>query len=149
VAPPSTPPTDRATRPPTPPAERATVSSRRQLAPAAAARSEPRANGSARKSGSVATGIFSPEDGSLLLRVTPIYGFQALIRVQDTLMRLNAVREASVEAFFQGEARLRIHLSAPIEPSSLAASLSEGLEQEWRVATVSLPERSLKIALGG
>ena len=97
----------------------------------------------------MAAGIFSPEDGSLLLRVAPVSGFQALVRVQDTLMRLSTIREASVEDYSQGEARLRLQLSAPVEPSSLAASLGEGLAQASRVAAVSLPERSLKVALGG
>jgi hypothetical protein len=69
------------------------------------------------------------------------------MRVQDTLMRLRAIREASVEAYAQGEARLRLQLVEPVEPALIAGALSEGLGQEARVESASLAERSLQVAL--
>ena len=69
------------------------------------------------------------------------------MRVQDTLVRLRAIREASVEAYAQGEARIRPQLAEPVEPASIAGALGEGLGQEARVESASLPERSLQVAL--
>ena len=91
---------------------------------------------------------FAPEGGSLQLRVSPVSGFQGLMRVQDTLVRLRAIREASVEAYVQGEARLRLQLVEPVEPASIAGALGEGLGQQAKVKSVSLPERSLQVTLG-
>ena len=90
---------------------------------------------------------FAPEGGSVQVRVSPVSGFQGLMRVQDTLVRLRAIREASVEAYAQGEARLRLQLAEPVEPASIAGALGEGLGQEARVESASLPERSLQVAL--
>ncbi len=91
--------------------------------------------------------VAAPEGGSVQLRVSPVSGFQGLMRVQDTLVRLRAIREASVEAYAQGEARLRLQLAEPVEPASIAGALGEGLGQEARVKSASLPERSLQVAL--
>ena len=96
----------------------------------------------------VAEELFSPEGGSVLLRVSPVSGFQGLMRVQDTLVRLRAVRDASMEAYSHSEARLRVQLAEPVDSASLAAALGEGLAQEARVQSASLPERSLHVALG-
>jgi hypothetical protein len=69
------------------------------------------------------------------------------MRVQDTLVRLRAIREASVEAYAQGEARLRLQLAEPVEPAAIAGTLGEGLGQQARLKSVSLPERSLQVTL--
>lgn len=91
---------------------------------------------------------FSPDDGSVLVRVAPVSGFQGLMRVQETLLRVPAVRDASVEAYSQGEARLRVHLAEWLDAATLAAALGEGLGQAARVDNASLPERSVLVALG-
>lgn len=90
---------------------------------------------------------FLPSDGAITLRVTPVAGFQGLMRVQDALARLPAVRHASVEAYSQGEARLRIELADPSDSDELAEGLSRGLRAPARVEDASEVHRELLIAL--
>ena len=98
--------------------------------------------------GTAGNGIrFAPEDGSVLLRVTPVAGFQGLMRVQDALVRVVGIREAGVEAYAQGEARLRLRLDAPLAPSRLASEIGELLGVAARVAGASEQDRSLQLAL--
>ena len=100
-------------------------------------------NGSA-----AAAGVrFAPEDGSVLLRVAPVAGFQGLMRVQDALVRLPGVQEAGVEAYAQGEARLRLRLAEPLGAAALAAGLSDSLGVRARVADASEHDRSLRLTL--
>ena len=62
---------------------------------------------------------FDPEGGSVALRISPVAGFQGLMRVQDALVRVPGVREAGVEAYAQGEARLRLQLAKPFSSTQL------------------------------
>ena len=55
-------------------------------------------------------------------------------------------REAGVEAYAQGEAKLRLRLSEPVDPRRLAAALGEQLGVEVRVAAASHRDRVLQLA---
>ncbi len=90
---------------------------------------------------------FLPEDGGVLLRVTPLAGFQGLMRVQDALTRMDAVRHAAVEAYSQGEARLRLELEEPTDSEELAAGLAGALKEPVYVREASETDRELLIAL--
>lgn len=90
---------------------------------------------------------FDPAGGALTLRVSPVAGFQALMRVQDALVRVQGVKEAGVEAYAQGEARLRLHLSAHLDPQLLASTLGAQLGRAAQVAAVSIAERTIQLAL--
>ena len=90
---------------------------------------------------------FEPAGGSLVVRVFPISGFQGLMRVQDAIARVEAVRGATVEAYAQGEARLRIQLGGPAASNDLAAGLHERLSQVARVRAASVADRSILIVL--
>ncbi len=91
---------------------------------------------------------FSPDAGSVTLRVSPVAGFQGLMRVQDALAHLGAVREATVEAYSQGEARLRLQLREPVTSTEIAAGLAGRLGQRAHVEGSSAAERTLRVALG-
>lgn len=90
---------------------------------------------------------FLPADGAIVLRVTPVAGFQGLMRVQDALARLPAVRTAAVEAYSQGEARLRIELLDATDSEELAAGLAQSLKEPAYVREASESARQLLIAL--
>jgi vacuolar-type H+-ATPase subunit H len=90
---------------------------------------------------------FLPGDGAITLRVTPVSGFQGLMRVQDALARLPSVRQASVEAYSQGEARLRIDLLDATDSEELAAGLGHALQVSATVRDASEGDRQLLIAL--
>jgi hypothetical protein len=90
---------------------------------------------------------FDPAAGSVALRISPVAGFQGLMRVQDALARCRGVREAGVEAYAQGEARLRLHFAEPIDGTQLAASLAEALGRGVRLAAESTSERTVQLAL--
>ena len=95
---------------------------------------------------SVEVGVFAPEDGTIVLQVAPVEGFQGLMRVQDAVVRVAGVGEAGVEAYAQGEAKLRLRLSEPVDPHRLAAALGEQLGVEVRVAAASQRDRVLQLA---
>ena len=95
----------------------------------------------------VATRGFDPAAGSVALRISPVAGFQGLMRVQDALARCRGVREAGVEAYAQGEARLRLHFAEQIDGAQLAASLAEALGRGVRVTAESASERTVQLAL--
>jgi hypothetical protein len=91
--------------------------------------------------------MFEPDDGSVTLHISPVAGFQGLMRVQDALTRVRGVREAGVEAYAQGEARLRLQLVERVEPGELAASLGASLGRPTRLTAASTSERMLQVAL--
>lgn len=93
------------------------------------------------------TGTFDPVSGPISLHVSPVAGFQGLMRVQDALVRIRGVREAGVEAYAQGEARLRLRLSTEMDAASLASALTELLGRATRVAASSTSERTLRLVL--
>ena len=74
-------------------------------------------------------------------------GFQGLMRIQDALTRLPVVRQASVEAYSQGEARLRIELADASDSDELAADLGRALNSPARVEDASEVHRELLITL--
>jgi len=90
---------------------------------------------------------FLPGEGTLVLRVMPVSGFQGLMRVQDALARLPFVRHAAVEAYSQGEARLRIELIEATDSDEIAAGLSKRLQEPAHVRSASEADRELLIAL--
>jgi hypothetical protein len=92
-------------------------------------------------------GAFFSPGAPLTVRVAPVSGFQGLMRVQDALARVRGVGEAGVEAYSQGEARLRLELVEPLAPASLAAALAERLAQPTSVEEASATERSVRLAL--
>jgi hypothetical protein len=91
---------------------------------------------------------FYPDDGPVILRIAPISGFQGLMRVQDSVVQLSSVREATVEAYARGEARLRLQLVAALDPGALSESLTSSLGTRAGLQSVSDEERSIQIALG-
>ncbi len=91
---------------------------------------------------------FEPDRGAVVLRVSPVAGFQGLMRVQDALGHLDAIRQATVEAYAQGEARLRLELTAPIRAETIAEDLGRALEQPGRLRSHSIAQRSVEVALG-
>jgi hypothetical protein len=97
--------------------------------------------------GATGAPMFEPDDGSVTLHISPVAGFQGLMRVQDALTRVRGVREAGVEAYAQGEARLRLQLAERIEPDTLAASLGASLGRHTRVTAASTTERMLQVAI--
>ena len=84
----------------------------------------------------------------MIVRVSPVAGFQGLMRVQEALTRVPGVREAGVEAYAQGEARLRLHLNDDVEAQAVADQLARSLETAATVDAMSEAERTLRIALG-
>lgn len=91
---------------------------------------------------------FTPADGAVQLRAAPVSGFQGLMRLQDALQRIPAVRSATVEAYSQGEARLRVELAADVDSDEIAEGLGTGLGQNAVVEEASEAERSITIAFG-
>lgn len=89
-----------------------------------------------------------PEDGSVIVRVTPVAGFQGLMRVQDALARLPGVHQTAVEAYAQGEARLRLDLSNLTDSDEIAGGLSTTLGLPVRVRDVSEADRIMTVVLG-
>lgn len=92
--------------------------------------------------------VFMPEDGSLIVAVGPVSGFQGLVRVQDALTDLPGVGEVAVEAYARGEARLRLQLAGPVRASELAAQLADRLTQSTDVSEQSQADRSVRLRLG-
>ncbi len=69
--------------------------------------------------------------GTVTINVSPISGFQGLMRVQDVLVQLPVVREAPVEAYARGTARFRLVLTETTTLAVIAGrvqELSPGLE---------------------
>lgn len=91
---------------------------------------------------------FVPEDGSVLVRVAPVAGFQGLMRVQDALARLRGIRQTAVEAYSQGEARLRLELTEATDSDEIADGLAGTLSVPAQVRDASESERSMLIVLG-
>ena len=70
------------------------------------------------------------------------------MRVQDALARLPAVRQATVEAYAQGEARLRVELASDIDSDHLAAALSDAVGQPAQVREADEGDRSMLLVFG-
>ena len=83
-----------------------------------------------------------------MLRATPIAGFQGLMRVQDALVRLASVRQATVEAYAQGEARLRVDLESDVDSDEIAGALEEALGQPASVREADEGDRTMLVVFG-
>ena len=94
--------------------------------------------------GTLAT--FTPADGAVLLRAAPVSGFQGLMRLQDALQRIPAIRQATVEAYSQGEARLRLELAEDVDSDEIAEGVGAGLGQNAQVREASEEDRTIVIA---
>jgi hypothetical protein len=93
--------------------------------------------------------VFVPDEGPLLLRVRPVTGFQALMRVQDAVARLPSVRHAAVEAYAQGEARLRLDLKEAVYAEDIASELGRRLARPAQTGRIEgAPRAVLLIELG-
>ncbi|MEZ4502564.1 MAG: hypothetical protein R3C39_08060 [Dehalococcoidia bacterium] len=88
-----------------------------------------------------------PGGGAIVVRVSPISGFQGLMRVQDAIANLREVREAAVEAYARGEAQLRVALVDELAPERLTKALSDGLGQDAKVEAASVDERTMRVTL--
>ncbi len=137
TAPPATPPPPMPHHAPPPPA----------VAAAPAASPAPPPPPIARDEGDAGL-VFMPEDGSLIVAVGPVSGFQGLVRVQDALTDLPGVGEVAVEAYARGEARLRLQLAGPVRASELAAQLADRLTQSTDISEQSRADRSVRLRLG-
>lgn len=117
-------------------------------APTVAEATPPARPAGASGSGGAPLATFVPEDGSVLVRVAPVAGFQGLMRVQDALARLRGVRQTAVEAYSQGEARLRLELTEVTDSDEIADGLAGTLSMPAQVRDASEAERSMLIVLG-
>lgn len=90
---------------------------------------------------------FAADGSNVTLRISPISGFQGLMRVQDTIVRLREVREAGVEAYARGEARMRVAISVPVSPQRIADALAESLGQDARIVSANVKEHQLAVVL--
>ena len=90
---------------------------------------------------------FFPEAGPVMLLVSPVAGFQGLMQLQDALTHIASVREATVDGYAQGEARLRLQLSGPITPIAVASGLAGQLERQAHVLVASPEERIIRVEL--
>ena len=88
-----------------------------------------------------------PEGGPITVLVSPVAGFQGLMRVQEAFVRMDAVSEAIVEGYAQGEARLRLQLSESVSPVTLGVGLSASLAQRADVQLSEGGDRTLRVAL--
>jgi hypothetical protein len=69
------------------------------------------------------------------------------MRVQDTIVRLREVREAGVEAYARGEARMRVAITVPVSAQRIAEALAESLGQEARIVSANVKEHLLEVSL--
>ena len=133
--------------PPSPP--RTAGAAAAQLAPDAGAWDDDAAYDEAAAAGEAGSPLvtFLPSDGAITLRVAPVAGFQGLMRVQEALTRIPAVRTAAVDTYSQGEARLHIELADTSDSDAIAEGLARALGGIARVQDASEVHRELFITL--
>jgi hypothetical protein len=76
---------------------------------------------------------FQPGGEGLTLVISAVPGFQGLMEVQRALTRVPAIEGASVERYFDGEARIVLTLSEPITATRLLEAMTEASGQELKV----------------
>jgi hypothetical protein len=76
---------------------------------------------------------FAPGGEGLTLVISAVPGFQGLMEVQRALTRISAIEGASVERYFDGEARIVLTLREPITASRLLEALTEGTGQQLQL----------------
>ncbi len=76
---------------------------------------------------------FMPGDQGLVLVISSVPGFQGLMEVQRALSRIPAIEGASVERYFDGEARIVLMLREPITAEHLLETLSQATGQQLQL----------------
>jgi hypothetical protein len=76
---------------------------------------------------------FAPGGEGLTLVISAVPGFQGLMEVQRALTRISAIEGASVERYFDGEARIVLTLREPITAGRLLEALTEGTGQQLQL----------------
>ncbi len=76
---------------------------------------------------------FIPGDQGLVLVISAVPGFQGLMEVQRALSRVPAIEGASVERYFDGEARIVLMLREPITADRLLEALTEATGQQLQL----------------
>jgi hypothetical protein len=76
---------------------------------------------------------FTPGDQGLILVISAVPGFQGLMEVQRALSRVPAIEGASVERYFDGEARIVLMLREPITPDRLLETLTQATGQQLQL----------------
>jgi hypothetical protein len=76
---------------------------------------------------------FMPSSEGLTLVISSVPGFQGLMEAQRALTRMPAIEGASVERYFDGEARVVLTLSQPVTASRLVETLSQATGQQAEV----------------
>ncbi len=76
---------------------------------------------------------FRPGEEGLTLVISAVPGFQGLMEVQRALTRVPAIEGASVERYFDGEARIVLTLREPITAGRLLEALNEAAGQELQL----------------
>ncbi|MGD0116136.1 MAG: hypothetical protein ABSC13_09070 [Dehalococcoidia bacterium] len=76
---------------------------------------------------------FIPGDQGLILVISSVPGFQGLMEVQRALSRVPAIEGASVERYFDGEARIVLMLREPITAEHLLETLSQATGQQLQL----------------
>jgi hypothetical protein len=76
---------------------------------------------------------FTPGEAPLTLVVSSVPGFQGLMEAQRALMRLSSIEGASVERYFDGEARIVLTLKEPVTAGQLVETLSQATGQQAEV----------------
>lgn len=76
---------------------------------------------------------FSPGEAPLTLAISAVPGFQGLMEAQRALMRLPSVEGASVERYFDGEARIVLTLREPVTARELVDTLSQATGQQAEI----------------
>jgi hypothetical protein len=76
---------------------------------------------------------FMPSSEGLTLVISSVPGFQGLMEAQRALTRMPSIEGASVERYFDGEARVVLTLSQPVTASRLVETLSQATGQQAEV----------------
>ncbi|MGA2285667.1 MAG: hypothetical protein ABSG55_05315 [Dehalococcoidia bacterium] len=76
---------------------------------------------------------FVPGDQGLILVISSVPGFQGLMEVQRALSRVPAIEGASVERYFDGEARIVLMLREPITAERLLEALTQATGQQLQL----------------
>jgi hypothetical protein len=76
---------------------------------------------------------FAPGGEGLTLVISAVPGFQGLMEVQRALTRVSAIEGASVERYFDGEARIVLTLREPITAARLLETLTQATGQQLQL----------------
>jgi hypothetical protein len=88
---------------------------------------------------------FQPNGESLTLVISAVPGFQGLMEVQRSLSRISAIEGASVERYFDGEARIVLTLREPITARQLVEALEEATGQQLQLEESRHEEMRMRV----